>query len=231
MILGDFLKALGQVGDPRFLRVVLLGIALAAALLVGLYFGLVALIGAFVPASIHLPWIGDVGGLTTALDWASALLILVLSVFLMAPVASAFSALFLDSVADAVEAQHYPHLPPARGMSLSDSLVDALSVLAILLVVNLFLLLAWAFLGPLATVLGWAVNGYLLGREYFTMAAARRLGRDGAAALRRRHALQVWLAGSLMAAPLALPLVNLIVPVLGVATFTHMAQRLANPRS
>ena len=149
----------------------------------------------------------------------------------MAPVASAFSALFLDSVADAVEAQHYPHLPPARGMSLSDSLVDALSVLAILLVVNLFLLLAWAFLGPLATVLGWAVNGYLLGREYFTMAAARRLGRDGAAALRRRHALQVWLAGSLMAAPLALPLVNLIVPVLGVATFTHMAQRLANPRS
>lgn len=227
MILGDFLKALGQLGDPRFLRVVLLGIALSLALLLGLYFGLVALIGAFVPDTFSLPWIGEVGGLTTALDWASALLILVLSIFLMAPAASAFSALFLDSVADAVEARHYPQLPPADGPSLADSLLDALSVLALLLVVNLVLLLAWAFLGPLASVLGWAVNGYLLGREYFTLTATRRLGRVAAQELRRRHGLQVWIAGSLMAAPLALPLVNLVVPVLGVATFTHMVQRLS----
>lgn len=230
MILGDFLKALGQMGDARFLRVVLLGIALSAALLVGLYFGLVLLIGAFIPASIHLPWIGEVGGLTTVLDWGSALLILVLSVFLMAPVASAFSALFLDSVADAVEARHYPQLPPAGGMGFGESLADALSMLALLLAVNLVLLVSWIFLGPLASVLGWIANGYLLGREYFTLTASRRLGREGAAALRRRHGLQVWLAGGLMAAPLALPVVNLIVPVLGVATFTHMVQRLSNPK-
>lgn len=230
MILGDFLKALGQIGDPRFLRVVLIGIALSALLLFGLYFGLVALIGALVPASVTLPWLGEVGGLTTVLDWGSALLVLVLSVFLMAPVASAFSALFLDSVAEAVEARHYPGLPPAQGMGLWESLADAASVLVILLVVNLVLLLAWAFLGPLASVLGFAINGYLLGREYFTLTAARRLGREGAAALRHRHGFQVWLAGSLMAAPLALPIVNLIIPVLGVATFTHLVQRLSARR-
>ena len=34
-------------------------------------------------------------------------------------------------------------------------------------------------------------------------------------------------AGALMAAPLSIPLVNLVIPVLGVATFTHMVQRLA----
>jgi CysZ protein len=227
MILTDFLKALGQIGDPRFLRVVLLGIALSLALLVGLYLGLVTLIGAFVPASVTLPWLGEVGGLTTVLDWGSALLVLVLSVFLMAPAASAFSALFLDSVAEAVEARHYPHLPPPRRLSLTEGLRDALSVLAILLAVNLVLLVSWVVLGPLAALLGWGVNGYLLGREYFLMTATRRLGRTAAAALLRRHGLQVWLAGSLMAAPLSLPLINLIVPVLGVATFTHLMQRLS----
>ena len=36
-----------------------------------------------------------------------------------------------------------------------------------------------------------------------------------------------WLAGTLMAAPLSIPLVNLLVPVLGVATFTHLFHRLA----
>lgn len=230
MILGDFLKALSQIGDPRFLRVLLLGVGLALALLVGLYLGLVALIGAFVPDTFTLPLIGPLGGLTTALDWGSALLVLVLSVFLMAPTASAFSALFLDSVADAVEARHYPRLPPADGPSLLASLAEAAKVMGLLLVVNLALLVAWAFTGPLAPLVAWGVNGYLLGREYFSMVATRRLPPEAAHALRQRHSTQVWLAGILMAAALTIPLVNLVIPVLGTATFTHMVQRLSGQR-
>jgi len=230
MILGDFLKALSQIGDPRFLRVLVLGVGLALALLLGLYAGLVALIGAFVPDQFTLPWLGEVGGLTTALDWGSALLVLVLSVFLMAPAASAFSALFLDSVADAVEARHYPDLPLADGPGILASLTEAARVLGLLLVVNLALILAWALTGPIAPLLAWAVNGYLLGREYFTMAATRRLPPEAANTLRQRHSTQVWLAGILMAAALTVPLLNLVIPVLGTATFTHMAQRLAATR-
>lgn len=230
MILGDFLKALSQIGDPRFLRVLALGVGLALALLLGLYLGLVALVGAFVPDHFTLPWIGQVGGLTTALDWGSALLVLVLSVFLMAPAASAFSALFLDSVADAVEARHYPHLPPADGLGLLASLAEAAKVLGLLLAVNLALLLAWAFTGPMAPLIAWGVNGYLLGREYFSMAATRRLPPEAAHDLRRRHSAQVWLAGVLMAAALTVPLLNLVIPVLGTASFTHMVQRLSGRR-
>jgi len=37
----------------------------------------------------------------------------------------------------------------------------------------------------------------------------------------------VWLAGFLMAVPLSLPLFNLLVPVLAVATFTHLVHRLS----
>jgi len=84
----------------------------------------------------------------------------------------------------------------------------------------------WPLAGPLMPLITWALNGYLLGREFFTLVAARHLGRAAAHAMRQHFALQVWLAGALMAAPLAFPLVNLLVPVLGVATFTHVYHRL-----
>ena len=226
MILGDFLKALGQTGDGRFLRVMALGVLLALALLFAIYAGLITVVDLFVPGSISIPFIGEIGGISTLFGWGSLLLVLVLSVFMMMPVASAFTAFFLDEVADAVEDRHYPGLPPAQDMGFIDTLADTAGFLALLMVVNLLSLLLWPFAGPLMPVLSWAINGYLLGREYFTLVAARRLGRAGAMALRQRHAGQVWLAGALMAAPLSFPLVNLLVPVLGVATFTHMFHRL-----
>ena len=226
MILGDFLKSLGQIGDGRFVRVLGLGVALSAALLFGVYAVLVGVIDLFIPGSISIPFLGQIGGLTTLFSWASLILVLVLSVFLMMPVASAFTAFFLDEVADAVEARHYPGLGAAPGTGILDTLVDTLGFLGLLLVVNLISLIFWAFAGPLMPLISWAINGYLLGREYFTLVAARRLGRQRAMELRQRHAGQIWLAGALMAVPLAFPLVNLLVPVLGVATFTHMFHRL-----
>ena len=45
-------------------------------------------------------------------------------------------------------------------------------------------------------------------------------------ALMARHWGTVWLAGVLMAAPLSFPLISLVVPVLGAATFTHLFQRV-----
>ena len=51
--------------------------------------------------------------------------------------------------------------------------------------------------------------------------------RDGAKALRQKHFLTIWAAGVLMAMPLSVPLLNLVVPILGAATFTHIYHRLA----
>lgn len=54
----------------------------------------------------------------------------------------------------------------------------------------------------------------------------RRIGRDGAKELRREHFATIWLAGTLMAIPLSVPLVNLLIPILGAATFTHLFHTL-----
>lgn len=226
MILGDFLKALGQVGDPRFRRVLGLGIGLTLALLFAVYAILATVLNIFLPDTITLPLIGAVTWVDDLLSWASILLMIALSVFLMVPVASAFTGLFLDQVADAVEDRHYPALPAARAVPLLEGLREAVGFLGIIVAANLVALVAYVFVTPAAPFIFWALNGYLLGREYFQLVAMRRVGRAEAKAAFRRHAGSVWLAGGLMAVPLTVPIVNLLVPVLGVATFTHLYHRL-----
>ncbi len=215
--------------DRPFRRVLLIGVLLSVTLLVAVYAGFLALIQMVTPETIDIPFVGPVGGLDTLLSWGSAVLMIGLSVFLMMPVASAFTGLFLEDVAQAVEDKHYPALPAVPRIPLMDGIIDSANFFALLIAVNALALILYAFAGPFVPVVFWLVNGFLLGREYFTLVAMRRLGRAGARALRARHWGQIWLAGTLMAAPLSVPLVNLLIPVLGAATFTHLFHRLNGP--
>jgi uncharacterized protein involved in cysteine biosynthesis len=230
VIFTDFAKALGQFFDPRFLRVLLIGVGLSLALLFGVYAGFVQVLDWLTPETLTLPWVGEITWVKDLLGWGSLLLMIGLSVFLMVPVASAFTGLFLDDVAKAVEDRHYPGLPAVPRLPFFDTLIDSLNFFGLLIAVNLLALVAYGFVGPFAPLMFWAVNGYLLGREYFQMVAMRRLGRRGAKALRKQFSGKIWIAGILMAAPLSVPLVNLVIPVLGAATFTHLFHRLNNRR-
>ena len=226
MILSSFFAALGQMADARFRKVVALGVALSLALLFGVYAGFVQLIDWVTPETLTLPWVGEVHWVKDLLGWGSILLMIGLSVFLMVPVAALFSGFFIDDVAQAVEDRHYPALPPVPRQRFYESFVGSVNFFGVLVVVNLLALLAYGLVGPFAPLMFWAVNGYLLGREYFQTVAARRMDRTAAKALRKANAGTIWLAGTLMAAPLSLPFVNLLIPVLGVATFTHLFHRL-----
>lgn len=218
--------ALGQLPDPRFRRVLLRGVGLAALLLVGASVALLGLLTWALPDTFSLPWVGEVAWLDNLAGWAAVPVLLVLSVVLMVPVASAMTSLFLEEVAEAVEDRHYPGLPPARPQPWGEALRDAAGAFGTVLFANLLALVAYLLLAPLAPLIFVALNGFLLGREYFTVAAARREGAEGAARLRRRHALTIWLTGCLMALPLAVPVLNLLVPTLGAAAFTHLYHRL-----
>lgn len=227
MIFSDFFKALAQLRDPRFRRVLWLGLGLTLLLLILMTTGLVGLAQWALPDQTLLPLIGEVNWVGDLVSLFTILLMLVLSVFLMVPVASAFTGFFLEDVADAVEDLHYPNLPPAPRTPIYEAFRDSINFFGVLVAVNIVALMLSIPMGPLAPVLFWAVNGYLLGREYFQMVAMRRLGRIGATKLRRQHRGKVWLAGTLMAIPLTVPIVNLLIPVLGAATFTHLYHRLA----
>jgi len=226
MILTAFLRAIGQLGDRNFRRVLGLGVLLALALLVAVYAGFLQLVWWLAPDSVDIPFVGEVTGVETLLGWASLLVMLGLSVFLMVPVASAFTGFFLEDVAQAVEVRHYPHLPPARALPMAETLRQSVNFFGVILAVNAVGLFLYPFAGPAAPLVFWAVNGFLLGREYFTLVALRRMPPEAVRDLRNRYRLRLWVAGTLMAAPLSIPVVNLMIPVLGVATFTHLFHRL-----
>lgn len=226
MIFSDFFKAVAQMGDGRFLGVMGMGIGLTVALLVAIYLFFMTLIGWLVPDTFSLPWIGEITWVDNALSWAAIPLMLMLSIVLMVPVASAFTGLFLDRIAAAVEDSHYPTLPPAREIGILEGLGDGLKFLGVLVAANLVALVFYLFLAPFAPIIFWVLNGFLLGREYAQMVALRRSDAAGARAFRRRHSLTIFAAGVLMTVPLTIPVVNLLVPVLGAATFTHLYHRL-----
>ncbi len=228
MIFDAFFKTLNQITDPRFLRVLLLGIGLTLALLIGATIGFLVLVQWLTAASVDLPLIGEVTWLDNLFSAGSVILMMILSIFLMVPVASAITSMFLDDVADAVEAEHYPHLPPATPVPFGDALRDTVNFMGVLIGVNVVALVLYLMFAPFAPLIFWSVNGFLLGREYFTLAAIRRVGRTEAKRLRGKHGLTIWAAGVLMAIPLSVPLLNLVIPILGAATFTHLFHQLAS---
>lgn len=230
MILNSFFKALGQMGDRRFRRVLWLGVLLTIALLVAAYAGFLWVLEAWLGETVTLPGGYEIRWLDDLLTFSSVFLMLALSVFLMVPVASAITSMFLDEVAQAVEDRHYPNLPPVPSVPFYDALKDTVNFLGVIIAANVVALVVYALFPPAAVFIFWALNGFLLGREYFTLAAMRRIGRPAAKVLRRKHAGAIWLAGILMAMPLSIPLINLVIPILGAATFTHIFHALNDQR-
>jgi CysZ protein len=222
MILTAYLKAMRQSGDPVFRRVIWLGLALAVALLFAMYAALLLVIDILTPDTLTLPLAGEVRGLGTLISIGSLVVMVGLSAFLMAPVASAFTGLFLDDVADAVEGAHYAHLPVAPRAGLWVTVTDSARYFGLLVGLNLLGMILFAVSGGLGIVALWAINGFLLSREYFTMVGLRRLSPAVVAGLRRTWRVRLWMAGILLAVPLSIPVLNLFVPVLGVAAFTHL---------
>ena len=226
MIAGSIMAALGQLSDPRFRGVLFRGVGLTFALLIGAYMLVFWTIGWLVPESVSLPLIGAVSFVDDFASWGSLVLMMILSVFLMVPVASAFTGIFLDDVADAVEDVHYSHLSPAPRIGLAEGLREGLTFLGVLIAANIAALIAYLIFAPFAPFIFYGLNGFLLGREYFRMIAVRRLGRAGAKAAFRRHLGAIWITGAIMAVPLTVPVLNLMVPILGAAAFTHLYHRL-----
>ena len=226
MILSDFLKSVTQFDDPKFRRVLWRGLGLTIVLLIAacllVNFGINQLLSSAWAANL----IGDQSWLGALINIGGVLFTIALSIWLMVPVTSAIIALFLDEVAQAVEARHYPHLPKQTAVKLQDQILVGIRFLGILLLANIGALILSMILPLLAPFVFWATNGYLMGREYFQMAAMRRMPRAQAQELFQRHQGSIWTAGILMAIPMSIPLVGLFIPILGAATFTHQFERL-----
>jgi len=216
--------SISQFSDRRFQRVVLKSIVLAIFALWALAAGGGSVLGWLFSGDLTLPWIGTITFSDSLIGWGAFWIILGLSVFLMVPVASAMSAFFVDDVARAVEERHYPNSQAQHRSKLSEEVIESLGFLGTMLAANLIALIFYALFTVFAPIIFWSLNGYLIGREYFYMAAKRYLGRDTALSAFRDHRFRVWMCGVVLILPMSVPLLNLLVPVLAAASFTHLFQ-------
>ena len=214
-------KALGQFDDPRIHAVIWKSLGLALLLLVLLSAGLWELAGWIAAGLAHwIGWLAHFGTLILAVG---------LAWFLFPAVITMFVGLFLEGIATAVEARHYPGRTPARQQSFAALLGTGLRFGAVALFLNLILLPAYLFMllfPPLYLLVFYWVNGYLLGRAYFELVAYRRLDERAADALRRAWSGQVTLAGVMIALMLTIPVFNLFAPIAATAFALHLFEAM-----
>ena len=210
--------ALQQAFSPPFRSVLLKSVGLALLLLVLIGVGLQALVAHFI--DFENPNIELIATIVASIG------IVVGLVFLVPPVTSLMAGIFLDEIAETVERTWYPQDPPGREVPLGQSIPASIRFFWVVVLVNLGVLVL--LLVPGVNVVVFLVaNGYLLGREYFELAAARFRSIEEAKALRRRNATEVFLAGLLIAGFVAIPVVNLLTPLVATAFMVHLQKRIA----
>lgn len=221
----SLLLALGQLADPRVVRILLKSLAVTLVLFVLAAWG----------GWYALDWgLGRAGlgerlfaGADTLRALASLLAALIGLWLAWRIVAMAVIEFFADDVVRAVELRHYPRAAErARDLPLAEQLsTSARSALRALLVNLLALPFALALLvtGVGTALLFWLVNAVLVGKELQEMVWLRhRRERDERAPLGRAERLAL---GGAIAALLAIPVLNLLAPVLGAAAATHLIHR------
>lgn len=224
MILDAARAAIARLFTSEFRGVFFKSLGLTLLLLVLAWLGLRGVLTGFVFPWIEaflpgLPdwtsWFGFLAGLAASLGIAVGL------AFLIAPVTALIAGIFLDDVAEVVEREDYPADPPGTAVPLRRGFVLSAKFLGVVVLANLGALLL--LLVPGVNIAAFfLVNGYLLGREFFEFAAMRFRSETDAKALRRRHAGTVFLAGLVIAAFLAVPLLNLLTPLFAAAMMVHL---------
>lgn len=213
ILLAAFAKAFAQLTDLDTRRVIWISIALAIVIFIALW----ALVGYVLLGTTLF----QIGWLEAAIDLLGGLAALVITWLLFPAVLSACIGLFLDRIVDAVERKHYPLLPPVRHIPVREIVINTLRFLGVLIVCNLVILVFLPF--PIFfPFVFYAVNGYLLGREYFELVALRRADVAEVRALRDVYRGRLFVAGVLVALLLTVPIVNLVAPIVGAAAMVHL---------
>ena len=138
---------------------------------------------------------GPLAVLAFMLTIAASLGIMVGSVFLMPAVTALVASFFVDDIALEVERSRYPGEPEGKPLPLLRAVIEgvktALLAIAVYLVALPFLLFA-----GFGALIFFFCTAYILGREYFELAAMRYRPVAEARALRKRHSGTVFMAGT-----------------------------------
>src|SRR3954468_12190628 len=229
-------KALSQILSPQMRSILWRSIGLALVLIVVLAIGLQRLLSWFATSGEHWAEALLGPGFETPLNvmaWmvsiAAGLGVVFGALLLMPAITAMVASVFVDEVAEHVELEHYPAEHPGMALPLGIALTEGIKT-ALLTILVYLIALPFVFVAGVGFVAFFLATAWLLGREYFKLAAMRFRAPAEAKAMRKQNAAIVFTAGLVIAAFVSIPIINLATPLFGMAFMVHMHKRLSGPR-
>lgn len=226
MLFSAALAAWRQIVSPSFRRILVRSVSLTLLCLALLWMALTGLVGVWLeghPLSADYPILDGF-----AFFLAGAGLFIALA-YLMPAVSALVAGFFIDDAAEIVEKRDFPGDAPGRPVTFGASLLQGARFALLSLVVNIAALTVF-FIPVVNVVVFFGANAYLLGREYFELAAMRFHTQAEASSLRIANRGTVLLAGVLLAGFVLIPVLNLATPLFGITLMVNLNKRLAARR-
>ncbi len=218
-MISDALAAFDQIFTPPYRKVLYRSLALTIGLLALVWLGLGRLASAY--ATTPWPWLDTVLAILAAVGLVVGL------VFLVAPVSALVAGFYLDELAEVAERSVAPgHI--GRALPAGQAMWLAAKFAAVSVLINLFAL-ALLLLPGINILAFFGANAYLLGREYFELAALRYRSIEEVRALRSAHRFYLFFCGLVIAALVAIPVLNLLTPLFATAFMVRIHRRLSPP--
>jgi CysZ protein len=230
-MLDAVIKSLSQMFSPPLRALLLKAIGLALVLIVLVGIGLhrllvwLALLGenwaeSVLGATAHAPLVL----LAWILSVTAGLGIILGSVFLMPAVTALVGSFFVDDIALEVERRYYPDEPVGRPLPPLRAILEG-GKTALLAVVIYLIAVPSLLIAGLGVFVFFIATAFLLGREYFELAAMRYRSAAEAKMLRKRNHGAVFIAGMFIAAFVSIPIVSLATPLFAMALMVHVHKR------
>ncbi len=164
------------------------------------------------------------------IDWGGPMMATIVAWFMFPLVMPVIVSFFDEYIAERIERHEYPKLAIGKGQPFWPDLRHDIWFTLKAILLNI-LVLPLYFLPPFNLFIYYLLNGYLLGKQFFIMAAGRHLGKPEANRLSQQYRWTVLIAGASIAALATVPVINLITPFWGVAMMVHLYQILADKKN
>lgn len=219
-LIASFARAVRSLFAPGMMRTFIYSVVITFVILICFWIG----------ASKGLIWLFDRPNSGFFLfDAASAIIVAITGLvawFLFPGIMPVIVNFFDDKIASLIERQDYPHNLPAKAPPFWPEFWHDFRFSLSVVGLNILMLPLYLLLPVVNVILFYLLNGYLLGKEFFIMAARRHIPLVEAITLWKSKTRLITVAGMALAFMATLPVLNLFAPFWGIAVMTHIYHRL-----
>lgn len=218
-----------QIDDPIFVRVILKSAVLALLALIPVV-GFIDFIWPTIEGFFSAQQYDFLSGITGTASNILYYIVIALGIYILFPIImSVMIGLFLEEIATAVEDRYYPQRKGPRIVGfiqgLFSGLVLTLKVMAIHLLFAIPYLILSIFTAGIGTLILFSmVNAWAYSQEYYSLVAGRHMTPRDVRLSYKKHKREIFFSGIVIAVLLLIPLINILVPLIGVALLTHRNQ-------